>query len=215
MSPERQTRRYHSPQRAAAAARTRSDVVAAAQRSFEAHGWSGATVRLVADAADVSPKTVEALFGTKAALLRAAVDYAIRGDARTIEMPQREPVAAMEAAPTAAEMLRLHAAHLRAVNTRSARLAAVVEHAATADAAVAALWTQMNDNRRFAVGWAAETLLAKRGRRPTLTRAEAEPIFWVALDWATYLTLVERAGVTDDGYEEWLRGYYAALLLPH
>jgi AcrR family transcriptional regulator len=214
MARQRQPRKYHAPQRAVAAARTRSAVVAAAQRCFEQHGWNGATVRLIAAAARVSPKTVEALFGTKAALLQAAADYAIRGDLRAIEMPQREAVAEMEAAPTAAAMLRLHAAHLRTINSRSARLAAVVEHAATTDEAVAALWSRMNHNRRFAVSWATSTLLRKPGHRRAMTREEVEAIFWVALDWATYRTLTDHAGLTPEGYEQWLHSYYESMLLP-
>jgi AcrR family transcriptional regulator len=213
MASQSQPRKYNAPQRAVAAARTRSAIVAAAQRSFEQYGWNGATVRLIAAGARVSPKTVESLFGTKAALLQAAADYAIRGDARAIEMPQREAVAEMEAAPTAAAMLRLHAAHLRTINSRSARLAAVVEHAATTDDAVAALWNRMNRNRRFAVRWASDTLLGKSGYRRALTRKGVEAVFWVALDWATYRTLSDHAGLTPDGYEQWLRSYYESTLL--
>jgi AcrR family transcriptional regulator len=213
MSRQRQPRKYRAPERAAAAARTRSAIVAAAQRSFEQHGWNGATVRLIADAADVSPKTVEVLFGTKAKLLQAAVDYAIRGDTDAVAMPQRQTIIEIEAAPTAARMLELHAAHLRSVNARSARLAAVVEQAATTDDTVAALWKRMNHNRRFAVRWATDTLLRKRGHRLAITRGEVEAIFWVALDWGTYRTLTEHAGLTPGGYERWLRGYYQSTLL--
>lgn len=94
----------------------------------------------VAAAAGVSSKTVEVVFGTKAALLKTTVDYAIRGDLDPTSMPRRPVVARTEAAPDAATMLRLHAAHLRAVNSRSARLAVVVEQAAPADATVAERW---------------------------------------------------------------------------
>ncbi len=59
-------RAYHAPQRAAAAARTRETIVAAAKEVFERLGWSGATMRGVADQAGVSIKTVEAHYGTKA-----------------------------------------------------------------------------------------------------------------------------------------------------
>ncbi|HEY5986171.1 MAG TPA: TetR family transcriptional regulator, partial [Streptosporangiaceae bacterium] len=54
-------RPYHAPQRAAAAARTREAIVAAAKDVFEHLGWSGATMRGVADQAGVSVKTVEAI----------------------------------------------------------------------------------------------------------------------------------------------------------
>ena len=84
-----QKRPYHAPQRAAAAARTRGAVMAAAKDVFEHLGWSGATMRAVADRAGVSVKTVEVLYRTKAELLKATVDYAIAGDVEPIPMLAR------------------------------------------------------------------------------------------------------------------------------
>jgi TetR/AcrR family transcriptional regulator of autoinduction and epiphytic fitness len=214
MSGQRQDRRkYDSPKRRAAAADTRTAIIAAAQRCFERHGWNGTTVRLVADAAGVSHKTIEASFRTKAELLRASVDFAIRGDAERAEMRQRSAVAEMEAAPNAAAFLALHAAHLRSINARSAWLAAAVEQAAGGDDGVASLWKRMNHNRRFAVRWATDSFLGKPGGKAGLSRAEVEAVFWVALDWATYRTLTRHARLTRDQYEGWLRTYYAAVLL--
>jgi len=207
------TRAYRAPRREEAAARTREAIVASAKRTLEDRGWSGATVKAIAAGARVSPKTVEAVFGTKAALLRASVDYALRGDVDPTPMPGRDAIRRMEEAPTATAMLDLHAAHLRRVNERSARIAGVVEHAAATDDVAAELWREMNANRRFAVRWAARTLLGKRGAPSGLARRDAETVFWVALDWATFRTLVGHAGLTPGAYELWLRRYYAAMLL--
>ena len=212
-SAKRPKRRYHAPNRAAAAARTREAVVRAAKEQFEEVGWAGTTMRSVAEVAGVSLKTVEAQFRTKAALLQLAVDYAIRGDLDPLPMPQRERVAEMEAAPDAETMLRLHAAHLRTINGRSARIAWAVEHAAAGDPAVAPLWKQMNSNRSFAVDWATRTLLAKPGRRRGLRRRTVEAIFWNTLDWGTYRTLTEHAGLTPHAFQRWLESYYRATLL--
>ena len=211
---KQQKRRYDATSRRAEAAERRLAVVAAARDLFEQHGWAATRLREIGAAAGVSQKLVEAAFGTKAALLQAAVDYAIRGDLEPLPISQRESVHAMEGAPDAPTMLRLHAAHLRRINSRSARIAAVVEQASSADPAVAALWRRMNENRAFGVTWATTTLLRKRGRRRGLTRSRVEPIFWVALDWATYRTLTQHAFLADDDYEAWLRDYYAATLLP-
>ena len=208
-------RRYHAPQRQAAAARTREAIVQAATHLFEERGWAGTTIRSVSDSADVSPKTVEALFGTKAALLKLAVDYAIRGDLDPQPMPQRSTIAHIEAAPDAPTMLKLHAVHLRTINQRSARIAWTVEHAAASDPAVHDLWQQMNHNRAYAVHWATNTLLAKPGHKPGLTKHNAHPIFWIALDWGTYRTLTEHAHLNPNQYETWLRDYYQATLLPN
>jgi AcrR family transcriptional regulator len=206
-------RRYDTTTRQAAAAARRLAVAAAAKELFEQHGWAGTRVADVAARAGVSQKLVEASFGTKAALLAAAVEYAIRGDVEPVPMAQRERIRKMEAAPDAAAMLQLHATHLREVNARSARIALVVEQAAAADSAAAAIWRQMNRNRGYAVRWATDTLWKKRGRRRGLTRTRATAAFWVALDWGTYTTLTERAGLDDDGFERWLQEYYGALLL--
>lgn len=207
-------RRYDTARRRAAAAERRLAVIEAARDAFEARGWAGTRIHEVGAAAGVSQKTVEALFGTKAALLRAAVDYAIRGDIEGVPMPQRDAIAEMERAADAATMLRLHARHLRTVNARSAGMAAVVEQAASADPAVSTLWRRMNRNREYAVGWAADTLLAKRGRRRGLTHERARTTFWVALDWGTFRTLTTLAGLDAEGYERWLSEYYERILLP-
>ncbi|MGH2998288.1 MAG: TetR/AcrR family transcriptional regulator [Gaiellaceae bacterium] len=215
MTPENNPkRRYDTARRRATAGERRLAVVAAAREAFEERGWAGTRVQDVSSAAGVSPKTVEAVFGTKAALLQAAVDYGIRGDVEPVPMPERESILEMERAPNAPAMLRLHARHLRAVNARSARIAAVVEQAAAADPAVGAMWTRMNRNREYAVDWATTTLFATRGRRRGLTPAAASSIFWIALDWATFRTLTSLAGLDADGYEAWLNEYYRRMLLP-
>src|SRR5205085_11980791 len=144
-------RAYNAPRRAAAAAQTRETIVQAAKQSFEERGWAATTVHSIAASAAVSPKTIEALFGTKAALLKTVVDYAIRGDLLDLTMNQRERAAAIDAAGDAGTMLDLHAAHVRTIQARTARVAWSVEVAAPTDSHVAELWNQMTANRRSGV----------------------------------------------------------------
>jgi AcrR family transcriptional regulator len=208
-------RRYNAPKREAAAAHTKESILVAAKGCFEQRGWHGATVREIANTAGFSQKTVEAIFGTKARLLQAVVDYAIRGDAEAVEMPQRDAVARMEAAPTAAAMLTLHATHLRKIHERSSRIASTVEQAASADTSMAELWKRMNHNRGVGIRWATDTLLAKPGRKAGMSRTHVEAVFWVALNWGTFRTLTEQAGLSAHAYESWLRSYYRSMLLVH
>jgi AcrR family transcriptional regulator len=209
--PDKRTkRRYDATRRAARAARTRDTVVEAARHLFEQHGWSGTTVAAVAERARVSRQTVEGVFGTKTALLRAAVDLSIRGDTDPRPMPRRDVVAEMEQAPDARTMLDLHARHIRTINARSARMAWVVEHAAASTPPVAELWETMTANRRYATRWAATTLLGKRGA-PALARKEVEEAFWVGIDWRTYRSLTEERGLAPAAFERWLRRYYRAM----
>ncbi|MEP6978357.1 MAG: hypothetical protein ABI948_09920 [Thermoleophilia bacterium] len=118
----------------------------------------------------------------------------------------------MEAAPDAATMLDLHAAHVRAIAERSALLACAVQHAAASDLAVAQLWELMTSNRRTGVHWAATTLLAK----PEVVGLDFDEVleaFWVALNWGTYRTLTGELGMTPDAFEAWLRRYYRRMFL--
>jgi AcrR family transcriptional regulator len=206
-------RGYHAPTRDAAATRTREAIVRAAKQLFEEHGWAATTVRSIADAAGVSPKTVEADFGTKAALLEAAVAYAIRGDLDPRPIAERDAIAQVEQAPDAKTMLTLHAAHLRRVHERSARIASAVEQAAATDPIAAERWRQMNRNRTAAIERATDTLLEKPGRKRGLRRPDVQASFWIAIDWATYRTLTEQAHLTPTQYEAWLRRYYKASFL--
>src|ERR1700760_3214055 len=170
------SRAYHAPRRAAAAARTREAIVIAAKDAFERLGWSGTTMRAVAAQAGVSVKTVEALFGTKAELLKTTVDYAIAGDLRPVPVLGRESVAAMQAAADAAAVLRLHARHAREINGRAAAIFWVVEQAASDSPDMATLWTEMTGNRRTGAHSAAAGLLAKPGLAAHVTLRYAEDV---------------------------------------
>jgi AcrR family transcriptional regulator len=206
-------RRYHAPRRAAAAAQTRTAILHAARDQFEARGWAATTIAAVAADAAVSPKTVQALFGTKAALLAAAVDYAIAGDLAEVPIIARESARSVESAPDAATMLDRHAGHVVAINTRSAGLARVVESAVGSSPLVTGLWQQMTANRRFGARWAATTLLTKPGTRPGLTPEQAERDFVIAIDWGTYRTLTGELGLTPGQVRDWMRSYYQRMFL--
>ncbi len=205
-------RPYNSPRRAAAALRTRETIVQSAKEAFEQKGFSATTIPLVASAADVSPKTVEALFGTKAVLLRAVVDFAIRGDLLDIPVAQRAGGTRIETAPTAAAMLDLHASHVRTIVERTAGVAWAVEHAAAGDPDVADLWQKMTENRRSGVTWATDLLLAKPDADRSLKRNHVENTFWLALEWGTYRTMTDQHGCTPNQFERWLRSYYHHML---
>ncbi len=206
-------RPYHSPNRAAAAARTREAILGAAKARFETRGWTGASIPAIAADAGVSPKTIEAQFATKAALLADVVDYAISGDTSDIPMARRELALAVEAAPDAATMLDRHAAHSCAITGRSARIAWVAETAAASDEHVAKLWARMTKNWRFGGRWAAEIALQKPGIRTDLTLTEAEQIFLLAMDWGTYRTLTTKLNLTPEDAQAWILRYYKNMLL--
>jgi AcrR family transcriptional regulator len=170
-------------------------------------------MRAVADQAGVSVKTVEALYRTKAELLKTTVDYAIAGDLHPVPVLGRDAVAAMRDAPDAPVMLGLHARHARHINSRAALIFWVVEQAAADSKDMAALWAQMAENRRTGSHWAAAGLLAKPGLAPHVTQRYAEEVFWVAIDPGTYRSLTLGRGFSPDDFEAWIRNFYEKMLL--
>jgi AcrR family transcriptional regulator len=188
-------------------------VLSAAQALFEERGWGGTTLAAIATEAEVSPKTVQAQFRTKARVLTDAVDLAVRGAPGDEAVGRRGSAQAIKEARHAREALALHAALATAVNSRAARLAAVVEAGAASDPAVARLWQRMRENMQFGVSWAARVLLDKPGLRAGLTAADIETVLQVAMAWGTHRTLTSARGMETAEIEAWIGQLYERMLL--
>jgi AcrR family transcriptional regulator len=220
------TRPYHAPRRTAAAAQTREAILRAAKEEFEAHGWAATTMRSIAQNAGVSPKTVEALFSTKPALLEATLMVAFGGEAAdsvdgavpilrpesVLEM-RVEAAREIEDAPDAETMLQLSSALAREINGRAARICWAVETGVSSDERLAELWARLIAAQRFGLHWTAEVLLQKPGIRADLSVREAEETILWAIDWNTYRTLTEKGGLTPEAVEAWTMGFYRRMLL--
>jgi AcrR family transcriptional regulator len=202
-------RAYNAPRRQAAAALTRTTILRAAQERFEHDGWATTTIKAVAETAGVSPKTIEANFHTKTALLAATVTFVFRGEDQDVPMTEREPARAFMQATTATEALDRHAAYARPITQRSARIAAVVETAPGLEE----LWERMRANARFGARWACEQIVTKPGLRADATPDLVETTLLVAMDWGTYRLLTTERALTPESYEAWMRHYYARVLL--
>jgi AcrR family transcriptional regulator len=218
------TRRYHAPRRRAAAAETRQAILQAAKEEFEERGWAATTMRSLAERAGVSPKTVEALFATKPALLEATLLTVLGGDAANTDSGdvvrpegllelRSEAAREMERAPSAATMLELQSALATEMNARSARIYWAFETAVWSDERLAAMWARLTEAQLFAIGWTAKTLLQKPGVRADLTLPEAEENILTASDWNTYRTLTTKLGMTADEFQAWMQRYYRRVLL--
>jgi AcrR family transcriptional regulator len=221
----RAARPYNAPGRAAGAAATRRAILRAAKEEFEARGWMATTVRSIAARAGVSPKTVEALFGTKPALLEATLLAALGGDdaadmgdhgslrpGAVVEM-RGDAAREIEGAPDAATMLEVQGALAIKVCQRAARLCWAVETAVGCDERLAEIGARLTEVLRFGARWSADVLMSKPGVRADLTREEAEETFLVAIDWNTYRTLVTKGDMSPEEIEGWLRRYYRRMLL--
>jgi AcrR family transcriptional regulator len=96
---------YRSPRRGAQAQDTRRRIVAAATEQFASAGYLATTMRSIAAAAGVSVASIELAFGSKARLLKAAIDVAIAGDHNPVAVLDRDWAAAAMATTTVHDFL--------------------------------------------------------------------------------------------------------------
>ena len=202
------TRSYHAPNRIAAAERTRKTILASAKVNFEDLGWARTTIPAIAGAAGVSPKTVEAHFGTKANLLAEVV-----ADAQPRLRRRRGAPRHFQEATSAIAALPHHADYATPLLARSARIARAVDEAAPTDPKVAEIAERMRRNHDYGANWAARIIMDKRGLAADLTLEEAARVFRFAIDPATYRTLTGELGLDDDGVREWMLRYERGMLL--
>jgi AcrR family transcriptional regulator len=87
-------RTYDNSRRQAAAEARQRRIVEAATTLFVEQGFAATSIDQIAAAADVSPQTVYATYGSKAAVLSQAIDVAVVGDYRPDSLAARMPVLA-------------------------------------------------------------------------------------------------------------------------
>ena len=100
------SRSYTSTRRAAQAARTCHDVLAASIALFDESGWSATTLPAIAARAEVAVDTIYHGFGSKKALLRAALDTAVVGDDAAVPLAERPEFRSLAAGTTEERMRR-------------------------------------------------------------------------------------------------------------
>ena len=205
-------RAYDSSRRRAQAAAGRRGILAAAQRLFAEQGYAATTMAQVAEAAGVSLKTVYLAFETKAGVIRALWDVALRGEP-DIAVADQPWYAAVLDEPDPERKLSLTAANSRAVKTRIGEVLEVIRSSAPVDPDLAALWsliqTDFYANQQVIV----QQLYDAGALRADLTVEQGTDILWTLNHPDVWLLLVGARGWTPEQWEAWLAAATAAQLL--
>jgi AcrR family transcriptional regulator len=188
--------------RAARARTTRVRIIAAATELFATAGYSATTIAAIAAGAGVSEQTVYYGFGTKRAVLTAAVDLAVAGDDEPVPTLHRPWVRAALAEPDPREQLRRQVAGAGEIYRRVAPLLEIVRSAA-ADPDLSELWAA-NVRQRLTVQRAfAASLAGKTPLRDGLTVDAAADIALAVLSPETYHLLVHQRGWAQKRWRAW------------
>ncbi len=207
------SRAYRSAQRTAQAQHTRQRIVAAATEQFASAGYPATTMRSIAAAAGVSVASVELAFGTKAQLLKTAIDVAIVGDHDPVAVLNRDWATAAQATTTVHDFLTAVARTLRPAMTRSAGLVLAAYEGAETDPALRQLAKQLATQRATTVAWIIDSIGDRAALRAGVTRRHAIDQVWLLMDPAVYLRLTRYRGWSPADYEKWFTGTITRLLL--
>jgi AcrR family transcriptional regulator len=197
-------RPYRSPRREQQAAATRREIVQAAKRLFEDQGYAATTMNVVAAEAGVALKTVYLAFETKARLLRAVWDLALKGDDSDAPVAERPWYVEVIEEHDPERKLRLLATASCAVKVRIAALLGVIRDAAPSDEEIGELWTLIQSDFYANQGAIVATLDRAGALAPGLDAARATDILWTLNHPDVWLLLVGQRGWNAAQFETWL-----------
>jgi AcrR family transcriptional regulator len=197
-SPPVSRRRYTSTLRARQAAQTRVEVLAAAVHLFAVAGWAKTTLAAVAEEAGVAVETVYKGWGSKKALLQAAMDVAIVGDAEPVPLLQREAFLRLRDAPPEQRLQGGAAVVSEAFAGPLHRVWAAMKEAAAGDAEVAGWCTEHEQRRRQTL---AEWLGMVYGR--SVDDATLDSL-WAQSSLEVFTKLTTERGWKREQWRDWL-----------
>jgi AcrR family transcriptional regulator len=185
--------------------------VRTARDLFVDQGYGRTTMADVAGAAGVSVETIYAAFGNKATLLHNAWDVTVGGDDQDIVFHERPEVLAIRNEPDLAKRLMLHAAFSTQTSQRIAPFQLMVQSAAGADPAAAAMLEEMGRQRLVGMSvMAAE--VAKTGQL-AVSEEECRDVIWSMTDGMLWHRLVNERGWTNERFADWLGRLWVRLLV--
>ncbi|GII57286.1 DNA-binding protein [Planotetraspora thailandica] len=199
--------------RAQQAANTRKAVLKAAAELFTARGYAATSVDAIAEAAGVSRSTVFTAAGGKPWLLKTAYDQAIVGDDRPESLAERPESRAMQSLTDGAEIVAAYAAILAGAVARVSALYHVVRVASDADPDVAALWQDVQRQRRAGAEQIIALVVAAGALSKHLDADHAADVITVYNDPGIYHHLVGARGWTHEAFQDWLARALARELL--
>ena len=205
-------RAYSSPVRQEQAALTRARIVEAAGDLFIALGYARTTIRQIGEAANVSPDTVYAVFGTKARVLTALIDQRLAPAPGVDNVLDRPEVRAVRDEPNQRRQLHLFARDMAAVSTRVRPVYEILRTASAVEPEMDAIRAEMDEYRLRNMRQAANWIAAHGPLRVDIDRASE--IIWALASPDVSRMLCDGRDWTQDEYAEWLEDALVRLLLP-
>lgn len=206
-----QRRTYDASGRQARAAELREAVLEAARRRFLEQGYAATSLPAVAADAGVSPEYLHKTFGGKAGLVREIYERSLLGTGQT--PAQERSDAAQERETDARALMRRFGVLAAEVTPLTAPMYRLIRQAAGGDAAMAALWRQVEDERYDRMLHNARRVHARGLFRPDVTVEQAADLFWSVTGAELYERLVLQRGWSPEEFAELVGRTFTAALV--
>lgn len=198
-------RPYYSRARQRQAEETRRRILAATRELFATRGYAGTTLEAIAEIAEVSPKTVSAVFGSKRAILAELINpeafstqvQQLLDELRAAPEPSQRLVLVAQITRRAYEPLVLELELLRTSGAVAPELADLARQ----------IGARRRENQSRLIAYLHE----KRALRHDLPSEEATDVLWALTSYDLYRMLVVEQHWSPEHYETWL----AQLLIQH
>jgi AcrR family transcriptional regulator len=161
-------------------------------------------VQGIAQEACVAPATIYQAFGTKHAVLAAALDIAVAGDDAPVAVLDRDWVEAARREKNRRRQLRLIVEGASQIAARTAPLKEILRDAAATEAAARELITEDHERRHRTPQGLVDLLIENRQLRAGIDRRRAVDTFFALVNSATYELLVTQRGWTLSEWQAWI-----------
>lgn len=201
-SPVKRARGYVSPRHAEMRARTRRDILAAAERLFTSRGYVATTIEHIAVEAGVAVPTVYAVFGSKRSVIWTLLEQTLVGDDAPVSVVERLRTELGGVTDVGARQARA-ARYGRRVVERTAPLYRMMRDAAAVDPEIAEALAEI-ERRRYEDARAIADLIAPPDATRAQRRRAADVLFAVA-GYESYELLVRERRWSARRWEQWMR----------
>lgn len=200
-------RSYHSENRDAHAAQTKSHILKAAKNLFLIEGFDHVTINKIAKAAEVSMPTIYALFKSKRGVLHSLIDNAFPFE----EFIELVNASMEETSPK--KCLEITAKLAREIYDAERELVDILRGASGVSSEFKEL-EQERENRRYErQGEYVKKLMNEKLLAKGITLQNARDILWTLTSRELYRMMVMQRGWSSDEYEKWLAELLAKSLL--
>lgn len=191
-------RPYHSPMRQRQAEETRQRILAVARALLTTQGYVGMTMEAIAEAAEVSPKTVAAVVGSKREILAEIVNP----DA--FQTSIQELLSQLRTGQEPEQRVRLVVLITRRVYESLRTEFELLRTAGVVDPELADLARRIEARRRHNQTFLITDLHERGALRDNLSPEDALDILWSLTGYDLYRMLVIECGWEAERYEHWL-----------